>query len=353
MQITAKDIALIVNGEIVGDPSVKISSPGKIDEAVTGNISFLSNPKYTHFVYTTEASAVLVSKDFVPESEVKATLIKVDDVYTSLGVLLQQFGQVDHGFRGVSDQAIVDPSARLGNNVNVAPGAVVDADVVLGDGVVVYPQVYIGKGSQIGQNTILHAGVKVMHGCTLGANCEIWPNTVIGSDGFGYSPDADRKYSKIPQIGNVIIEDNVDIGANCAIDRATMGSTIIREGVKLDNLIQVAHNVEIGAHTVMAGQAGIAGSAKVGKHVSVGGQTAIAGHLTVADGVMIQGASAIGGNITEENSKWYGTPAIDYRNYCKKMEKCKVRWIQKICFIYRFGMDSFIISNYKSNQPLF
>jgi len=317
MQVTAQDIANILGGEVVGDPTVIITGPGKIDEAVSGNISFLSNPKYTHHIYSTEASAVLVAKNFVAEEDVKATMIKVDDVYTSLGILLQQFGQVDHGFVGVSDQAIVDPSARLGDNVSIAPGAVIAADVILGDNVVIYPQVYIGKGCSLGANTILHAGVKVMHGCILGSNCEIWCNTVIGSDGFGYSPDADRKYSKIPQIGNVIIEDNVDIGANCAVDRATMGSTIIREGVKLDNLVQVAHNVEIGAHTVMAGQAGIAGSTKIGKHAAIGGQSAIAGHLTIADGAMLQGASAIGGNITEENSKLYGTPAIDYRGYLR------------------------------------
>lgn len=317
MQVTAQDIANILGGEIDGDHSVIITGPGKIDEAVNGNITFLSNPKYTHHIYNTEASAVLVGKDFVPEQVVKCTLIKVDDVYTSLGVLLQQFGQVDHGFTGVSDQAIVDPMARLGENVSVAPSSVIAADAVIGNRVVVYPQVYIGKGAVIGEGTILHAGVKVMHDCIIGKNCEIWPNTVIGSDGFGYSPDANRVYSKIPQIGNVIIEDNVDIGSNCAVDRATMGSTIIREGVKLDNLIQIAHNVEVGAHTVMAGQSGIAGSTKLGKRAVIGGQVAIAGHLTLADGIMVQGKSGIGGNIKEENSKWYGIPAIDYRNYLR------------------------------------
>ncbi len=317
MQVTAQDVANILDGEVVGDPSTIITGPGKIEEAVHGNISFLSNQKYTHHVYTTGASAILVSQDFVPEHEVKATLIKVKDVYTSLAILLQKFGQVDHGFSGVSDQAIVDPSARIGDNVSIAAGAVIAADAIIDTGSVIYPQVYIGKGSKIGAGTILHAGVKVMFGCTIGANCIIWPNTVIGSDGFGFSPDADRKYTKIPQIGNVIIEDDVEIGANCAVDRATMGSTIIRQGVKLDNLIQVAHNVEIGAHTVMAGQSGIAGSSKIGKHVVVGGQVAIAGHLTIANGAMIQGQSGIGGNITEENSKWYGTPAIGYRNYLR------------------------------------
>lgn len=317
MQVTAKDIADILGGEVVGDPSAIITGPGKIEEAISGHISFLSNPKYTQHIYTTKASAVLVNKDFTPEQDVNATLIKVDDVYASLGVLLQQFGQVDHGFSGISDQSIVDPTARIGDNVSIAAGVVIGADAVLEDGVVVYPQVYVGKGSKIGKSTILHAGVKIMHGCTLGTNCIIWCNTVIGSDGFGFSPDENRQYSKIPQIGNVIIEDNVEIGSNCAIDRATMGSTIIREGVKLDNLIQIAHNVEVGAHTVMAGQSGIAGSTKVGKHLVVGGQVAIAGHLSIADGVMIQGKSGIGGNITEENSKWYGTPAIEYRNYLK------------------------------------
>ena len=317
MQVTAQDVANILGGEVVGDPTTIITGPGKIEEAIAGNISFLSNPKYTHHVYTTGASAVLVSDDFEPDQEVTATLIKVKDVYTSLGILLQKFGQVDHGFVGVSDQAIVDPSARVGENVCIAAGVVIAADAVIGNGAVIYPQVYIGKGTTIGADTILYAGVKVMFGCKIGSNCNIWPNTVIGSDGFGFSPDADRKYTKIPQIGNVIIENDVEIGSNCAIDRATMGSTIIREGVKLDNLIQVAHNVEIGAHTVMAGQAGIAGSSKLGKHVSVGGQVAIAGHLTIADGAMIQGQSGIGGNITEENSKWYGTPAIEYRNYLR------------------------------------
>lgn len=317
MQVTAQDVANILGGEVVGDPATIITGPGKIEEAIEGNISFLSNPKYTHHVYTTGASAVLVSHDFVPDQKVEATLIKVKDVYTSLGILLQQFGKVDHGFSGISDQAIVNPSAIIGEGVSIAAGVVIAADVIVEKDTVIYPQVYIGKGVKVGTKTILHAGVKVMHDCTIGSNCIIWPNTVIGSDGFGFSPDADKKYNKIPQIGNVIIENDVEIGANCAIDRATMGSTIINEGVKLDNLIQVAHNVEIGAHTVMAGQSGIAGSAKVGSHVVVGGQVAIAGHLTIANGAMIQGQSGIGGNITEENSKWYGTPAIEYRNYLR------------------------------------
>ena len=317
MQVTAQDVANILGGKVVGDPATIITGPGKIEEAIAGNISFLSNPKYTNHVYTTDASAVLVSEDFEPEKEVTTTLIKVKDVYTSLGVLLQQFGQVEHGISGVSDQAIVDPSARLGDNVSIAPGVVIAADVIIGNGAVLYPQVYIGKGTEIGVDTILYAGVKVMHGCFIGSNCIIWSNTVIGSDGFGFSPDEERKYNKIPQIGNVIIKNDVEIGANCAIDRATMGSTIIHEGVKLDNLIQVAHNVEIGGHTVIAGQAGIAGSSKVGKHVVVGGQVAISGHLTIADGAMIQGKSGVGGNIKEENSRWFGTPAIDYRNYLR------------------------------------
>lgn len=317
MQVTAKDIADILGGEVVGDPSAIITGPGKIEEAVSGNISFLSNPKYTPHIYTTDATAVLVNKNFNPEQEISTTLIKVDDVYASLGVLLQQFGESDHGFTGISDQSIVHPTARIGANVSIAAGVVIAENVVIADGAIIYPQVYIGKGSKVGESTTLHAGVKIMHGCTIGAHCIIWCNTVIGSDGFGFSPDDKRQYTKIPQIGDVIIEDNVEIGSNCAIDRATMGSTIIREGVKLDNLIQIAHNVEVGAHTVMAGQSGIAGSTKLGKHLVVGGQVAIAGHLSIADGAMIQGNSAVGGNIKEENSKWYGFPAIEYRNYLK------------------------------------
>lgn len=317
MQIQAKDIAAILQGTVEGDENVIITGPGKIEEATTGQISFLSNPKYEAHIYNTKASAVLVSQDFEPTADIEATLIRVENVYVALSTLLERFGNRDHGMDGVSDMASVHPSAIVGKDSHIGAGAVVAANAVIGEGVVIYPQVYVGAGARIGDGTILYAGVKVMYDCVVGEECIIQPNAVIGSDGFGFSSEGANGYKKVPQIGNVIIEDHVEIGANSAIDRATMGSTIIREGVKLDNLIQVAHNVEIGKHTAIAAQSGISGSTKIGERALIGGQVGIVGHIQIADGTMIQAQSGIAASINEPNSKVYGTPAIDYRNYLK------------------------------------
>lgn len=317
MQITAQDIAHILGGTIEGDGGVVLTGPGKIEEAKTGHISFLSNPKYESYIYTTGASAVLVSNDFVPSETVNTTLIRVSNVYESLGVLLDKFSRKSHGFHGLSDQAIIDPSAIIGNNVSIAAGAVVAANAVIGDNAVLFPQVYVGQGAKVGAHTTLYAGVKIMYDCVVGEYCILQGNVVVGSDGFGFSPNDKGEYKKVPQIGNVVIEDHVEIGANSAIDRATMGSTIIREGVKLDNLIQIAHNVEIGKNTAIAAQTGISGSTKVGERAVIGGQVGIVGHIQIADGTMIQAQSGVAASIKEPNSKIYGTPAIDYRNYLK------------------------------------
>lgn len=317
MQVTAQDIANIVDGQVEGDPTTIITGPGKIEEAQKGHITFLSNPKYEPFVYNTGASAILVDKNFEPSDTISTTLIKVDNVYASLAVLLDKFSRNTYGFTGISDQAYVDPQAKIGEGVHIGPGAVVCAGAEIGDRAVIFPQVFVGADAKVGADTVLYAGVKVMYNCEIGANCILQANVVVGSDGFGFSPDTNREYQKVPQIGNVVIEDRVEIGANSAIDRATMGSTYIRKGVKLDNLIQIAHNVEIGEHTAIAAQTGISGSTKIGKHAIIGGQVGMVGHINVADGVMIQAQSGISNHIKEENSKWYGTPAIEFRSYLK------------------------------------
>lgn len=317
MQITAQEIATILDGSVEGDPSTIITGPGKIEEAIQGHITFLSNPKYEQYVYDTGASAILVSRDFAPSQPLKTTLIRVDDVYACLAILLDKFSRNSFGFEGISDDAVIDPTARIGSDVTIAPGAVIGANTIVGDRAVIFPQVYLGAGVTIGKNSILYAGVKIMHDCVIGNDCILQCNVVVGSDGFGFSPDDNRNYKKVPQIGNVIIEDHVEVGANTVIDRATMGSTVIREGVKLDNLIQIAHNVEIGKHTAIAAQTGISGSTKVGEHALIGGQVGMVGHITVADGALIQAQSGIASSIKEPNSKVYGSPAIDYGNYLR------------------------------------
>ena len=315
--LTTYQISQLLDGELLGNPEIVISGPSKIEEGSEGTITFLANPKYESLIYETKASAVLVNRDFTPESELKVTLIKVDDVYGSLGKLLEISANLHVQAKGISPQSYVSDKAILGNDISISHFTAVEDGASIGDHSVLHANVFIGKNVTIGKNCILFSGVKIYHGCKIGDNCIIHANAVVGSDGFGFSHDKIKGYTKIPQIGNVIVEDDVEIGSNTVIDRASMGSTILRKGVKLDNLIQIAHNVVIGENTAIAAQAGIAGSTKVGKNCVIGGQVGLAGHISIADGTMIQAKSGISANITEPNSKLYGYPALEYNQYLK------------------------------------
>ena len=283
-------------------------------------MTFLSNPKYIHYIYSTEASIVVVSRDFVPAHEIKCTLIRVDDPYQSFATLLEIFSNMQAGKREISSLASISANAVTGKDLSVGAFAYISDHAVLGDNVTVNPQVYIGENVKIGNNCIFYPGVKIYHGCVIGNDCILHSGAVIGSDGFGFAPQSGSNYQKIPQIGNVILEDQVEIGANTTIDRATLGSTIIRKGVKLDNLIQVAHNVEIGENTVISAQAGISGSTVVGRNCMIAGQVGIIGHITIADNVKIGAQSGISGSITEEGAIVLGSPAID-------IKKTRRNWI--------------------------
>jgi len=317
MQISAMQHCHLLNGEIVGNPEVIIERPGKIEEAGPGDITFLANPKYESFAYTTNASVILVAKDFVPKGAIKATMIRVDDVYACITFLLNEFGGKVEVESGVSSQAFVHASVSLKEDVSVGHFSVIEEGVEIGEGTVIFPQVFVGKNAKIGENCILYPGAKIHRDCSLGNDCIINSNAVIGGDGFGFAPQKDGTFKKIAQTGNVILEDNVEIGANTSIDRATMGSTIIRKGAKLDNLIMVAHNVEIGENTVVAAQAGFAGSSKIGSGCMIGGQSGFVGHIQVANGVKVQAQSGVNKNIKDENSAWYGSPILPYKDYLR------------------------------------
>ena len=317
MQITAQQISQLVNGTIEGDPNVKIIGPSKIEEGKEGTISFLANTKYEAYAYSTKASALLVSNDFQATQAVTATLIRVENVYASLAFLMEYFGQQNQIPKEISTQAYIHPKAKLAKEISVGAFTVIEEGVKLGKGCVIYPQVYIAKGVTLGEHVILYSGVKIYHDCIIGDRCIIHSGTIVGSDGFGFAPNEDGTFTKIPQLGNVIIEADVEIGANTVIDRATMGSTIIKKGAKLDNLIQIAHNVEIGSNTVMAAQAGIAGSTKVGEQVRIGGQAGLVGHIHIADGTRIQAQSGVTSTIKKTNTSRYGSPSLPYRDYLK------------------------------------
>lgn len=317
MEFTAATIAGFLNGEIEGDPETIVNTIAKIEEGHKGALSFLANPKYEHYLYTTESSIVLVNKGFVPSAKVNSTLIRVDNAYESFASLLQLVDQARPRKKGIHPAAIIEPSAVTGADVYIGPYAYVGDNCIVGDNAAVYPHVYIGDNTRIGKNCILYSGVKIYHDCIVGEGCTIHAGTIIGSDGFGFAPQSETEFMKIPQIGNVIIEDHVEIGANVAIDRATMGSTIIRKGVKLDNLIQIGHNVEIGENCVMAGQTGIAGSTKVGKNCMFAGQVGIAGHLKIANGTKIGAKAGVAGDIKEENSIVIGIPAIEHKQFLR------------------------------------
>lgn len=317
MEFTAATIAGFLKGKIEGDPNIKVYAVAKIEEGYEGALSFLANPKYEHYIYTTKSSVVLINNDFIPSGKISATLIRVNNAYEAFASLLNLVEQSKPKKKGIHSTAVIEPSAKIGSDVYCGAYVYVGENCVIEDGCRIYPHVYIGDGTSLGKNCIIYSGVKIYHQCFIGNNCTIHAGTVIGSDGFGFAPQSESEFKKIPQIGNVVIEDNVEIGANVAIDRATMGSTIIRKGVKIDNLIQIGHNCEIGENTVMAGQTGIAGSTKVGKNCMLAGQVGIAGHLKIANGTKIGAQAGVSGNIKEENTTILGTPAFDIKQFIR------------------------------------
>lgn len=317
MQITAQEIAQIVNGTVEGNAAISIHRPSKIEEGGEGSITFLAHPKYEQYAYTTTASILLVDKDFVAAKPISATLVRVENVRVAIATLLQKFEELKPTISGISDYALIHAKAQIGKNTAIEAFTVIEDGVKVGANCALHAQVYIGKDVQIGDNVVLFPGVKIYHGCVIGSNCIVHANTVIGADGFGFAPQADGTLKKTPQIGNVILEDNVEIGSNTVIDRAIMGSTILRKGAKLDNLIQIAHNVEVGENTVIAAQAGIAGSTTIGKNNQIGGQAGFVGHIYTADGVGVQAQSGVAASIKKEKEKVYGSPALPYSNYLK------------------------------------
>lgn len=315
MEFTAKQIAALLNGDIAGSPEAVVSKLAKIEEAGEGSLSFLANPKYTEYIYSTNASIVIVNKSFTPEKPIKSTLIKVEDAYKSFAKLLETYNQVKLNKQGIEQPSFISKSASYGENLYIGAFSYIGENVKIGNNVKIYPGSYIGDNAVIGDNTIIFAGVKIYSETTVGKSCTIHSGVIIGGDGFGFAPNSENNYQKVPQIGNVVIEDHVEIGANTAIDRATLGSTIIRKGVKLDNLIQIAHNVEIGENTVIAAQTGVAGSTKIGKDCMIGGQVGIVGHITIADKVKIAAQSGIGQSITTEGEIVQGSPAFNISDY--------------------------------------
>ena len=315
MDFSAQQIASFVQGEIVGDANVTVNTFAKIEEGKPGSITFLSNPKYEHFIYDTDASIVLVNRDFIPEKPIKATLIKVDNAYETLAKLMTLYEQSKTQNKGIASTAIIAKSAKIGKDVYIGAYVVIDDDVVIGDDTQIYPHTYVGKNASVGEGSLIYSGVNIYHDCQIGNHVTLHSGVVIGADGFGFAPTPEG-YNKIPQIGNVIIEDNVEIGANTCVDRATMGSTIVHKGVKLDNLIQIAHNDEIGANTVMAAQAGVAGSAKVGEWCVIAGQVGITGHLTVGNHVILGPQSGIISSI-KDGSRLIGSPPMEEKPFFK------------------------------------
>ena len=316
MEFTAEQIAGILEGEIQGNPEAKVSKLAKIEEGVDGALTFLANPKYTPHIYTTKASVTIVNKDFVPEKEISTTLIKVDDAYKSFSKLLEYYNQVKNNKVGIENPSFKADTATYGENVYLGAFSYLGENVVLGDNVKIYPHAYIGDNTTIGNNVTIFSGAKIYSDTEIGNNCVINSGAIVGVDGFGYAPDENGEFQKIPHIGNVILEDNVEIGAAATIDRATLGATIIRRGVKLDNQVHIAHNVEIGSHTVIAAQTGIAGSTKIGEYCLFGGQVGVAGHMTIGNKVRVQAQTGIGHRV-KDGEKLYGSPAIDYGNYVK------------------------------------
>ena len=316
MKFTATQIAGILEGEVEGNPQIAVHKLSKIEEGETGSLTFLANPKYTSYIYSTKASITIVNKDFIPEQELSTTLIKVDDAYKSFSKLLEYYNQVKSNKVGIEQPSFIAETAKYGDGFYLGAFSYLGDNVKIGNNVKIYPNVYIGENVTIGENVLIFAGAKIYSESVIGNNCVIHSGAIIGADGFGFTPNEKGEYSKVPQTGNVILEDNVDVGAGTTIDRATLGSTILRKGVKLDNQIQIAHNVEIGEHTAIAAQTGIAGSTKIGKYCLIGGQVGIVGHITIGDKVRIQAQSGIGRNV-KDGEVLQGSPALNYGDYNK------------------------------------
>ena len=316
MKFTATQIAGILEGEVEGNPQIAVHKLSKIEEGESGSLTFLANPKYTSYIYSTKASITIVNKDFIPEQELSTTLIKVDDAYKSFSKLLEYYNQVKSNKVGIEQPSFIAETAKYGDGFYLGAFSYLGDNVKIGNNVKIYPNVYIGENVIIGENVLIFAGAKIYSESVIGNNCVIHSGAIIGADGFGFTPNEKGEYSKVPQTGNVILEENVDVGAGTTIDRATLGSTILRKGVKLDNQIQIAHNVEIGEHTAIAAQTGIAGSTKIGKHCLIGGQVGIVGHITIGDRVRIQAQSGIGRNV-KDGEVLQGSPALNYGDYNK------------------------------------
>lgn len=316
MKFTAEQIAGILEGEVVGNPNAEVFKLAKIEEGTAGSLTFLANPKYQNYIYTTEASITIVNQTFEPEQPISTTLIKVEDAYKSFSKLLEYYNQVKLMKSGIEQPSVISENVTYGEHLYLGSFCYIGKNVTIGTNVKIYPNTFIGDNVTIGDNCILFAGVRIYSETEIGNNCTIHSGSIIGSDGFGFAPSEDGSYSKIPQIGNVILEDNVDVGSCTTIDRATLGSTIIRKGVKLDNQIQIAHNVEIGENTVIAAQTGIAGSTKIGKNCLIGGQVGIVGHLIIGDGVRVQAQSGIGKNL-KDGETVQGSPAFNYGDFSK------------------------------------
>lgn len=316
MKFTAGQIAAMINGTVEGNPETQVNKLSKIEQGEPGSITFLGNPKYAQYLYQTNASVIIVNSDFTPEKPLQSTLIRVENAYTAFAMMLDAYNQIKQNKTGISKQSCIAESATIGENCYIAEFVSIGENVVVGNNAKIYPGSVIGDNTTVGDNTVIYAGVKIYSDCSIGSGCTLHAGVVIGADGFGFAPQSDNQYQKVAQIGNVILEDNVEIGANTTIDRATLGSTIIRKGVKIDNLIQIAHNVEIGENTVIAAQSGIAGSAKIGKNCMIAGQVGIIGHLEVGDNVKIAAQSGISTSVPA-NSILMGSPAFDISAYRK------------------------------------
>jgi len=316
MKFTAEQIAGILDGDIVGNPHAEVHTLSKIEEGTDGSLTFLANPKYLNYIYSTQASITIVNRTFEPDNEISTTLIKVDDAYQAFSKVLEYYNQVKLMKSGIEQPSVISEGATYGEGLYLGSFCYVGKNVKIGSNVKIYPNTFVGDNVTIGDNTILFAGVRIYSETIIGSNCTIHSGAIIGSDGFGFAPNEDGTYSKIPQIGNVIIEDNVDIGSCTTVDRATLGSTIIRSGVKLDNQIQIAHNVVIGENTVIASQTGVAGSAKIGSNCVIGGQVGIVGHITIGNNVRIQAQSGVGKSIPDGEIV-QGSPAMPYNDFSK------------------------------------
>ena len=319
MTFTAQQIAALIQGTIEGNPEAEINTFAKIEEGTPGALSFLANPKYEEYLYNCSSSAVIVSKDLQLQKAVKTTLIRVPDAYGAFAILLQKYEEMKPRLTGREEPNFIGNNTQIGKNEYIGAFVKIGKNVKIGDNVSIHSNVVIENNIRIGDNTVIYPNCAIYNGCSIGSNCTIHSGTIVGSDGFGFAPNSENQYNKIPQIGNVVIEDHVEIGANCSIDRATMGSTTIKKGVKLDNLIQIAHNVEVGENTVIAAQSGVAGSTKIGKNCMIGGQVGIVGHIIIEEGVKIAAQSGIGKSILTKNSIWQGSPAFDVKSYQKSL----------------------------------